>query len=100
MGNSVTAPKRSRRVRYRSRRSPASFLFSAAFHGTILGFVALGPRPTALSRRPNYETFIRPNEKKIIWYRKLPQIAPRVKIGDSPDPHGAIKSPSTLIAAS
>ncbi len=97
--NAVGPPNRIRRVRVRRRRSP-SFLLSAAVHGALLGAVAFGPPPSGRSKRPIYDELIRPNEKKIIWYRKLPEIAPKVKVGDTKDPRGNVKSPTTTIALS
>lgn len=82
------------------RRRPFSFLFSATVHGVLLGAVAFGPRPLPQVKRPIYESIIRPNEKKIIWYRKLPEIVPSVKVGDSKDPQGNVKSETTTIALS
>ena len=95
----VTAPDPSLRVASHGRR-PASFLFSAAVHGALLCAVAFGPRPAPRVKRPIYESIIRPNEKKIIWYRKVPEIVPTVKVGDSKDPQGNIKSATTTIALS
>src|SRR5437667_164671 len=81
-------------------RRPASFLFSAAVHGTLLALVAFGPKPAPRSKRPIFDSIIRPNEKKIVWYRKLPEITPPEKIGDSKEPRGEVKSASTSIAMS
>jgi len=77
-----------------------SFLFSAAIHGCLLGLVAFGPRPVRAVRRPIYESEIRPYAKKIIWYRKMPDIAPTKRISDLPHPQGELKSAKTIIANS
>jgi hypothetical protein len=82
------------------RSRPGWFLLSAAVHGSLLGFVALGSRPAAPVRRPVYESLIRPNEKRIIWYRKPPDIAPAARISDEKDPQGEVKSNTTKIALS
>lgn len=81
-------------------RRPGAFLFSAAFHGTLLALVAFGPSSSPRSKRPIFDTIIRPNEKRIIWYRKLPEIAPVTKVGNSKEPRGVVKSPTTTIAMS
>ena len=77
---------------------PASFLFSAAVHGCLLALVAFGRQPARSVKRPLYDTLIRPNEKKIVWYRKVPDILPPVRIGDSPEPRGRVKSKNTTIS--
>ena len=74
------------------------FAYSAMVHGWLLVLIATGGRAAQEVKRPIYETFIRPNEKKIIWYRKLPEIAPRAKTSDSKDPRGEVKSDKTRIA--
>ena len=73
-------------------------MFSAAVHGALLGAVALGPPPSQRPKRPIYESIIRPNEKKIIWYRKVPDILPTVKVGDQKEPRGTVQSTTTTIA--
>ena len=83
-----------------SKRRPASFLLSASVHGTLLALVSLGPRPDTATKRPVYESLIRPNEKKIVWYRKLPDISPPVRIGDAPEPRGEVKSDTVKIVVS
>src|SRR5688572_3767511 len=97
--SSVTARDRSLSEPSLGRR-PASFILSAVVHGALLAAVAFGPRPSPRVKRPIFESIIRPNEKKIIWYRKLPEIVPTAKIGDQKDPHGKEKSATTTIAAS
>lgn len=79
---------------------PWSFLFSALGHGLVLFLVAAGPHPAPVVRRPIYDSLIRPNEKKIIWYGKLPRITPRNRISDAPKPRGKVKSDSVTIAMS
>jgi hypothetical protein len=83
-----------------SKLRPASFLLSASVHGTLLALVSLGPRPGTAVKRPVYESLIRPNEKKIVWYRKLPEISPPVKIGDAHEPRGEVKSDTVKIVVS
>src|SRR5260370_234683 len=77
-----------------------SFLFSAVVHGWLLGMVAFGAKSAPASKRPIYESFIRPNEKKIIWYRKVPDIVPATRISDLDHPQGELKSDKTLIVRS
>jgi hypothetical protein len=78
----------------------ATFLYSAAVHGWILCFVAFGPRPNPAIRRPIYESMIRPNERKIIWYRKVPEIVPSSRISDVKLPQGTVKSNKTIVVKS
>jgi Gram-negative bacterial TonB protein C-terminal len=79
---------------------PGSFLLSAAGHCLLLFLVAAGPHPEPIVKRPIYDSVIRPNEKKIIWYRKLPEITPPKKISDAQEPRGAVRSNSVTIAMS
>src|ERR1700730_17389281 len=79
---------------------PTSFLLSACIHASVLALVAFGPRPSAVPARPIYDSVIRPNERKIIWYRKLPEVSPSKRLSDAEQPQGAIKSPRTMLAMS
>jgi hypothetical protein len=88
------------RVQPSSAPRSASFLFSATVHGSLLVLVAFGPGPGPEIKRPVYESLIRPNEKKIVWYRKLPEISPPVKIGDAQQPRGEVKSDTVKIVVS
>src|SRR5262252_5147139 len=78
----------------------ASQLFSIFIHGTLLGYLVLAPRATAPSERPIYDIIIRPNERKIIWYRKVPDVVPTTPIGTETRPQGWIKSNKTIIVRS
>ena len=77
-----------------------SFLLSACIHAFVLALVAFGPRQSAVPDRPIYESIIRPNERKIIWYRQLPEVTPAKRLSDAEQPQGAVKSPRVLIAMS
>src|SRR5277367_6394995 len=78
---------------------PVIFLYSAAVHGWLLWYVAFGS-PTPTARRPIYESLIRPNERKIIWYRKVPQIVPSSPISDLKHPQGEVKSDKAIVVKS
>jgi hypothetical protein len=43
---------------------------------------------------------IRPNERKIIWYRKVPEIVPSSRISDLKQPQGRVKSNKTIVVKS
>jgi Gram-negative bacterial TonB protein C-terminal len=79
---------------------PTSFLLSVCVHLSVLAFLAFGPRPSPSPARPIYDSVIRPNERKIIWYRKLPEVTPTKRLSDAEQPQGAIKSPRTMLAMS
>jgi TonB family protein len=83
-------------------RSSLSFLVSGCLHSGVLAWVILGgagqPQPRAKSI---YDQEIRPNEKKIVWYRlqeKLPEIAPADSKTDSRPPRARVKAPQTMVA--
>jgi len=53
--------------------------------------------------RPLYETEIKPNEKKIIWYnfnQTVPNLPAMKKIGTAKNPQGRVVSPQIVIATS
>jgi hypothetical protein len=77
-----------------------SLLYSAAVHGWLLCLVAFGPRQSPSVRRPIYDSIIRPNERKIIWYRKVPDIVPSTQISDIKRPQGKLKSNKTIVVKS
>jgi hypothetical protein len=79
---------------------PTSFLLSVCIHVFVIAMLVLGPRPAPAPARPIYESVIRPNERKIIWYRKLPEVSPTERLSDAEQPQAAIKSPRTMIAIS
>jgi TonB-like protein len=93
------------RVRSRYPLRPTSFVTSAAIHACLIAALLSvhSARPAAKTERPLYETEIKPNEKKIIWYN-FREIVPNVpatrKIGTTKDPQGAIASPRIVIATS
>ena len=77
-----------------------SHLYSVAVHGWLLCLVAFGPRTSPSIRRPIYDSIIRPNERKIIWYRKVPEIVPSTQISDLKHPQGKVKSNKTIVVKS
>src|SRR5437868_14082737 len=77
---------------------PTSFLVSVCIHVWVLVFLIFGPRPSPAPAKPIYDSIIRPNERKIIWYRKLPEVSPTERLSDAEQPQAAIKSPRTMIA--
>jgi hypothetical protein len=79
---------------------PTSFLLSLCIHVSVLALLAFAPQPSAAPAKPIYDAFIRPNEKKIIWYRKLPEVSPPERLSDALRPQGRIQSPTTVIAMS
>jgi TonB-like protein len=79
---------------------PTSFLLSVCIHVSVVVALAFGPQPSSAPARPIYETVIRPNERKIIWYRKLPEVSPAERLSNAKQPQGVIKSPRTVIAMS
>jgi hypothetical protein len=91
---SATAPNSTNKLR------PTSFLLSASIHASVLAVLAFGPRSSPAPARPIYESVIRPNERKIVWYRKLPEVSPSKRLSDAEQPQGAIKSPRTMLAMS
>lgn len=81
-------------------RSAMSFAVSACFHGGVLAWVAFGGPPERPARSL-YDQEIRPNEKKIIWYRladKLPEIAPAQESADRRPLRAREKSTQTMVA--
>jgi TonB family protein len=61
-------------------RSSASFSTSGAVHAVLLALVVFGDAADVTSRRQSlYDTAIRPNEKRIVWYHapdRLPEVSP------------------------
>ena len=79
---------------------PTSFVLSVCIHVSVVVMLAFGPQPSSGPARPIYDSVIRPNEHKIIWYRKLPEVTPTKRLSDAAQPQGAIKSPRTMLAMS
>jgi hypothetical protein len=79
---------------------PTSFVLSVCIHVCVVVILAFGPQPSSVPARPIYDSVIRPNERKIIWYRKLPEVTPTKRLSDAEQPQGAIKSPRTMLAMS
>ncbi len=100
---------RIRSSRPRSRRGyrirPRSFVLSTLFHAAVVGGLLLLPRADnrekQVSRRPVYEELIKPEAKKIIWYKipkPLPEVSAQERIGTFPKPRAAEKSDTAIIA--
>jgi TonB family protein len=62
--------------------------FSFSLHACTLAWVAFGPAGAPREKQASaYEQFIKPNEKKLVWYRfsdKLPESAPQRKTAGPP----------------
>lgn len=82
---------------------PTSFFLSMLVHGAGVVLLSVVSIPVASQERPLYEEFIRPREHEILIYparKKMPDVKPRRKTGDSPVPRATKASPRTVIAAS
>ena len=81
---------------------PTSFALSLFVHAcgvVLLGLIG-GPSSPA-PKKSIYDEVIRPNADKIVWYdfrKKLPDVEPEKKIGETPKPRGREVSRRTLIA--
>ena len=65
----------------------------------LLGLISSGPAPPP--KKPIYDEIIRPNADKIVWYdfrKKLPDVEPEKKIGETPKPRGRELARRILIA--
>jgi len=80
---------------------PASFLASIGLHCvSILLLGLIGTQSTVL-QKPVYENVIRPHADKIVWYdfrKKVPDVEPQNKIGETPKPRGLELSKQAIIA--
>src|SRR5712692_9307406 len=82
-------------------RSALSFATSACFHGSVLAWVAFGGGAPAVRPPTLYDQEIRPNEKKIVWYRlsaTLPEISPKDAVEDPRPLRARVKSAQTMVA--
>jgi hypothetical protein len=84
-----------------------SFLFSVIFHAAVVAALLVLQRTTPAQleqeTRPIYEEIIRPQEKKIIWYRlksELPNIDSSTTRPKEGPAHGRTRSPQVAIAES
>ena len=80
---------------------PSSFLVSLVVHGGGVMLLGLLGASSAPPKKPIYDEVIRPNADKIVWYdfrKKLPDVEPEKKIGETPKPRGRELSRRTLIA--
>lgn len=83
------------------RANPLSFLGSIGVHSIAIALLWFLPVDRNVVERPIYDQFIRPQAHKIIWYglpKKLPDVEPPKKIGDSPTPRGNEVSKRAIIA--
>lgn len=92
----------SRMYRLKSR----SFVLSVLFHGAVVAALLLQknlPGAQAATGQPIYETLIKPQEKKLIWYhfkKDLPNIdSSTTHVKEGPNT-GKIRSPRLIIAQS
>jgi hypothetical protein len=97
--------KRPRRQRLRYPLKPTSFLTSLTVHAALVSllFGVTSGRPPRSINRPLYETEIKPNEKKIVWYNfreTVPNLPATKKIGTAKNPQGKVVSPQIVIATS
>ena len=98
---------RRRRPRPHSSRyplKPTSFLTSLTIHAALVAllFGITSGHPQRINR-PLYETEIKPNEKKIVWYNfreTIPNLPATKKIGTAKNPQGKVVSPQIVIATS
>ena len=98
----LLAPDPAVRVRGGRLRRAASLAVSAALHGAILAWVALGPRP-AIPPRPKslYDEYIFPNKDKIVWFHlreRLPEVAPAKKSTDPRPPKAEVKIEQEIVS--
>jgi hypothetical protein len=99
---------RIRRTRPRPSRyplKPTSFLTSLTVHAALVSllFGVTSGRPPRSTNRPLYETEIKPNEKKIVWYNfreTVPNLPATKKIGTAKNPQGKVVSPQIVIVTS
>ena len=84
---------------------PTSFILSIVFHVVVVTGLLLLPHVESEDHahdRPIYDTLIKPEEKKIIWFappkKKLPDISAQERIGTFPKPRAPLKSEVAMIA--
>lgn len=82
---------------------PKSFIFSVAFHCSVIAALIFLPAYTNTEpKKPIYDELIRPEEHKIVWYnfRKepLPDVDAAKRIGTFPKPRGRELSRDAIIA--
>jgi TonB family protein len=83
-------------------RRALSLLASVTIHGSVLGWVALGPAPRQ-APKTLYEQVIQPNREKIVWHSlksKLPDVTPASKSKDKRPPRAVKKMDQTMVANS
>jgi hypothetical protein len=89
---------------------PVSFIFSILFHVAVVSALLLVPvgnsRDEAQAHdRPIYDELIKPEEKKIVWYKpppkkELPEVSAQQRIGTFPQPRAPKKADLAIIATS
>jgi hypothetical protein len=82
---------------------PKSFIFSVAFHCSVIAALIFLPAYTNTApKKPIYDELIRPEEHKIVWYNfrqePLPDVDAAKRIGTFPKPRGRELSRDAIIA--
>ena len=87
---------------------PTSFVASLGVHFLLVVLLALIPTlEDSAPKKPVYETLIRPESHKIVWYnfrkpepvpKKLPDVSSTARVGRFPKPRGRELSKDVLIA--
>jgi hypothetical protein len=84
---------------------PTSFILSILFHVVVVSGLLFLPHVESEDRahaNPIYDELIRPEEKKIVWYRppkkELPDVSAQQRIGTFPTPRAPQKSEVAIIA--
>lgn len=99
-GSSTSGISRGYRIR------PTSFIFSILFHVVVVTGLLLVPHVESVERaqsKPIYNDLIKPEEKKIVWYRPaprktLPDVSAQERIGTFPKPRAPQKAAIAIIA--
>jgi len=87
---------------------PSSFVLSILFHVVVVTGLLLLPQVQSVDRaqnKPIYNDLIKPEEKKIVWYRPppkkaLPDVSAQERIGTFPKPRAPQKADIAIIATS
>jgi hypothetical protein len=85
---------------------PTSFICSIVFHVVVVSGLLFLPNPNSRDRsahdKPIYDTLIKPEENKIVWYsppkKKLPDVSAQRRIGTLPVARAPLKSEIAIIA--
>ena len=88
---------------------PTSFVLSAGLHSLAIALALFPSLPSAdiVSNRPVYDTVIRPEAHKIVWYdlrksvpERVPDVSATKRVGTFPKPRGREISKQVMIATS